>query len=218
MKDDILHAPIPKGPGGQFNLPGVSTDLLMGYSKNQKAAKDFLRWVSSKPIFEQWFTSQQGFNTGPTPYWEEDPVWSVDPVLLPFRISLARGGWSGMQDRLSQGAAEVVTKYIIVDMYAKAVQGMPAEDAVKWAHDELVKIYDDAVPDLLIRTPSPRRSRNDLYYPRRPERLCRLSETSAQSPDCSRTSAGWRCCCCCQRCSFSGSLSPIPSSRVWSCR
>jgi multiple sugar transport system substrate-binding protein len=34
-----------------------------------------------------------------------------------------------------------VTKYIITDMYAKAVQGMPAEDAVKWAHGELVKIY-----------------------------------------------------------------------------
>jgi hypothetical protein len=26
-------------------------------------------------------------------------------------------------------------------MYAKAVQGMAPEDAVKWAHTELVKIY-----------------------------------------------------------------------------
>jgi hypothetical protein len=26
-------------------------------------------------------------------------------------------------------------------MYAKAIQGMPAEAAVKWAHDELVKAY-----------------------------------------------------------------------------
>ena len=34
-----------------------------------------------------------------------------------------------------------MTKYIITDMYAKAVQGTPAEDAVKWAHGELVKIY-----------------------------------------------------------------------------
>jgi multiple sugar transport system substrate-binding protein len=40
-----------------------------------------------------------------------------------------------------RAAAEVVTKYIITDMYTKAVQGMPAEDAVKWAHGELVKIY-----------------------------------------------------------------------------
>jgi len=26
-------------------------------------------------------------------------------------------------------------------MYAKAVQGMPAEEAVKWAHAELLKVY-----------------------------------------------------------------------------
>ena len=38
-------------------------------------------------------------------------------------------------------AAEVVTKYIITDMYAKAIQGMPAEEAVKWAHDEAGKVY-----------------------------------------------------------------------------
>jgi multiple sugar transport system substrate-binding protein len=35
----------------------------------------------------------------------------------------------------------VLTKYIITDMYAKAVQGMTAEDAVKWAEGELKKIY-----------------------------------------------------------------------------
>ena len=35
----------------------------------------------------------------------------------------------------------MVTKYIITDMYAKAIQGMPAEDAVKWAHDEVARAY-----------------------------------------------------------------------------
>ncbi len=43
----------------------------MSYSKNQKAAKDFLRWVNSKPVFEQWFTSQQGYSDGATKDWEE---------------------------------------------------------------------------------------------------------------------------------------------------
>src|SRR3990172_9395383 len=38
-------------------------------------------------------------------------------------------------------ATEVFTKYIITDMYAKGVQGMKAEDAVKWAEGELKKIY-----------------------------------------------------------------------------
>ncbi len=35
----------------------------------------------------------------------------------------------------------MLTKYIITDMYAKAVQGMSAEDAVKWAEGELKKVY-----------------------------------------------------------------------------
>jgi multiple sugar transport system substrate-binding protein len=30
---------------------------------------------------------------------------------------------------------------VITDMYAKAIQGMAPEEAVKWAHNELVKIY-----------------------------------------------------------------------------
>jgi multiple sugar transport system substrate-binding protein len=47
-------------------------------------------------------------------------------------------GWPGPSSRK---AAEVISKYIITDMYAKAVQGMPAEDAVKWAHAELVRVY-----------------------------------------------------------------------------
>ena len=46
-----------------------------------------------------------------------------------------------MPDRRAAPRPRSQTKYIIVDMYAKAVQGMPAEDAVKWAHEELVKIY-----------------------------------------------------------------------------
>jgi len=141
MRDDISHAKIPKGTGGQFNLAGGQTDMLMGYSKNQQSAKDFLRWVHSKPIFEQWFTSQQGYTSGATMGWEEDPVWDVDPVLRPFRDLPRTGrlvGYGGPPDR---NAAEVVTKYIIVDMYAKAIQGMPAEDAVNWAHGELVKIH-----------------------------------------------------------------------------
>src|SRR5215203_5641884 len=59
MKDDILHAGIPGGAGGQFNLPGPFNNLVMKYSKNQDAAKKFIRWMSSKEIFEKWFASQQ---------------------------------------------------------------------------------------------------------------------------------------------------------------
>ena len=138
---DTLHAPLPKGAGGQFALPFPSTNMLMGYSKNQKPAQDVLRWINSKEVYGQWFTSQQGYSDGATKDWEKDPVWNVDPVLLPFRDIPNKGRLAGYAGPPGRASAEVITKYIMVDMYAKAVQGMPAEDAVKWAHDELVKIY-----------------------------------------------------------------------------
>src|SRR5262249_48858886 len=55
-----------------------------------------------------------------------------------FRSLADIGRAAGCAGRANRAAAEVVTKYIITDMYAKAVQGMPAEAAAKWAHDELV--------------------------------------------------------------------------------
>jgi ABC-type glycerol-3-phosphate transport system substrate-binding protein len=141
MKDDILHAGIPGGVGGQFNLPGTFNNLVMKYSKNQDAAKKFIRWISSKEIFDKWFVSQQGYTSGATKMWENHPVWSVDPVIEPFKRVPVTGRLLGYAGAPTQKAAEVQTKYIIVDMYAKAIQGMAAEASVKAAHDELVTIY-----------------------------------------------------------------------------
>jgi multiple sugar transport system substrate-binding protein len=34
-----------------------------------------------------------------------------------------------------------MAKYILVDMFAKAIQGTPPDEALKWATAELKKIY-----------------------------------------------------------------------------
>jgi multiple sugar transport system substrate-binding protein len=141
LKDDILHAPLPKGPAGAFSFHVPFSNMLMGYSKNEKAAKEFLRWISSKPVFDKWFTTQKGFSVGPTTDWEKHKLWDDDPIMLPFKAAARTGRFAGYAGPSSRKAAQVVTKYIVTDMYAKAVQGMPAEEAVKWAHGELVKIY-----------------------------------------------------------------------------
>lgn len=138
---DILHAPLPKGAAGDFGYHLPMSNMVMGYSRNQKAAKDFLRWISSREVYQKWFDSQQGYSVGATTIWEEDPLWKKDPVMLPFRSAARAGRFPGYAGPADRKAAEVLSKYIIVDMYAKAVQGMPAEDAVKWAHQEVVKIH-----------------------------------------------------------------------------
>ncbi|MBV9861695.1 MAG: extracellular solute-binding protein [Alphaproteobacteria bacterium] len=141
LKDDIFHAPLPKGPAGQFSYHVPFSNLVPTYGKNQKAATDFLRWFHSRDIYEQWFTSQQGFSTGTTKMWENDKVWQDDPVMAPFRTAAESGRFAGYAGPAGRAAAEAISKFIIVDMYAKAVQGTAPEDAVKWAHDEMVKIY-----------------------------------------------------------------------------
>jgi len=141
LKDDCFHAPLPKGPAGQFSYHVPFSNIVPAYMPNQKAAKEFLSWFQSKDVYEQWFTSQQGFSVGSTKVWEQDPLWKIDPVMAPFRTAAESGRFAGYAGPSGRASAEAISKFIIVDMYAKAVQGMPAEDAVKWAHDELVKIY-----------------------------------------------------------------------------
>jgi multiple sugar transport system substrate-binding protein len=141
MKDDIRHGAMPRGPAGQFHYHLPFTNLLMGYSRNQDAAKRFLRWIHSREVYEKWFVSQKGYSVGATTVWEQHPMWNEDPVMLPYRAAARSGRVPGYPGPSGAKAAEVVAKYIIVDMYAKAVQGMAPEQAVREAHEELVKIY-----------------------------------------------------------------------------
>jgi multiple sugar transport system substrate-binding protein len=141
MFQDMAHSPLPKGRAGQFGYHLPMSNMLMGYSKNQKAAKDFLRWMTSKEIYQKWFNSQQGYSVGATTIWEQDPLWDKDPVMLPFRSAARAGRFPGYAGPADRHAAEGVSKYLVTDMYAKAVQGTPAEDAVKWADGEFRTIH-----------------------------------------------------------------------------
>ena len=141
LNKDILHAPLPKGPKGQFGFHLLQSNMIMKYSKNQDAAKEFLKWLHTEANYRKFFESQKGFATPCTAKWENDPLWNVDPVMTPYKVAARLGqaiGFAGPPDAKAQ---EGLSKYIITDMYAKAVQGMPAEDSVKWADSELKKIY-----------------------------------------------------------------------------
>jgi len=141
MKDDIRHAPNPAGPAGQYAFHANQSTMLMGYSKNQKPSTEFLKWFHAPANYEPWFRVQKGFACGPSKSWESNSMWDEDPVMAPYRDAAKYGRVPGFAGRPTQKAAEALTKYIVVDMYAKAIQGMSAEESVKWAEGELKKIY-----------------------------------------------------------------------------
>src|SRR3989441_3534459 len=144
LKSDILHGSLPKGPAGQFAMHTFQSHVVPSYSKNQKAAKEFLKWIHTPANYEKWFVSQKGFATAPTQQWEKHKMWDEDPVMAPYRVAARLGLTPGYAGPANRKAAEVLTKYIITDMYAKAVQGMAPDAAVKWAHSEITKVYSGA--------------------------------------------------------------------------
>ena len=78
---------MPGRPGGQFHYHADFHHAVMGYSKNQKLAKDFLTWLHAKEHFEPWFIAQRGFSVGATTDWEKHKMWEQDPVMLPYRTA-----------------------------------------------------------------------------------------------------------------------------------
>jgi multiple sugar transport system substrate-binding protein len=140
---DIDHAPLPAGPAGGYLLFLNHSDSIMKYSKNQKLAKDFIRWIHKKENYEKWFQTQGGYSVGATKAWENNPMWGkLDEPLKMFRTAARNTRLFGYAGPSTAKSTEAFTKYIITDMYAKGVQGMNAEDAVKWAEAELKKIYE----------------------------------------------------------------------------
>ena len=114
----------------------------MSYSKNQKLAKDFLKWWYAKPQMEVWFTAQKGFAQGLTKVWESHPMWQQDPVMLPYRDAASKlrlFGYAGPRER------EGVRGLLEVHHHRHVRQGPPGHarprKSVKWAEGELKKVY-----------------------------------------------------------------------------
>ena len=75
----------------------------MKYGKNQKLAKDLLRWVHKPENYGKWFTTQEGYSVGSTKKWENDPMWGkLDEPLKMFRTAARNTrlfGYAGPVDR-----------------------------------------------------------------------------------------------------------------------
>ncbi len=142
MWKHLDHYPLPGGPKGQFSYHVPFAHAVMSYSKNQQLAREFLKWLHSKDEFGKWFQIEAGYSVGSNKFWEQHPMGEkLDPPMKPYRTASGFARAFGYAGAFSAKATEVYTKYIITDMYAKAVQGMAAEESVKWAEGELKKIY-----------------------------------------------------------------------------
>jgi hypothetical protein len=94
-----------------------------------------------RPQYDKYFEVMDTFGIPGTRVYRDHPLWKKDPktAVFPETLQYARAaGHAGPPDRR---ATETLTKFILVDMFAKSIQGMRPEDAVAWAAGEIRKIY-----------------------------------------------------------------------------
>ncbi len=141
IAQNMNHAPNPRGPAGRFYRVATEHSSVMKYSKNQKLAKEFIAWYMDKKQYEPWFVALESLYIPPTKMWYDHPSWTTDPKRTLFRDTIKDARTLGYAGPPSAKASEALVKYIIVDMFAKTLQGTSPEEAVAWGTGELKKIY-----------------------------------------------------------------------------
>lgn len=144
LRPVINHALFPKGPAGRF---GYSTALSLGvfrFSKYQKEAKEFIRWLMEPKQYSAWMGMGEGMMAGLLNYYEDDPVWKKDPKLETLRQIPKYVRMPGYPAPPSRAAAEAMVKFVIVNMFARACKGTSTAETIQMAENELKEIYGKA--------------------------------------------------------------------------
>ena len=142
IADKIGHFLLPRGPAGRFHTVGPFSNCLTTYSENKDVAKDYIRYCHQKEVYEKFLTTNKGYINGPLPEWQQHPMWEADPAITIFRELPKYGRSAGYAGPYNRQAAEVWAKYIIVDLFAKVVQGEPPKSSIAWAEQELKNVYE----------------------------------------------------------------------------
>ncbi|MEH2484411.1 ABC transporter substrate-binding protein [Bradyrhizobium sp. AZCC 2230] len=133
---DMNHAPMPIGP------VGVSTEqqnvlVYYGYkhSKYPKAVKEYIKFMMDKENYDAWEVASNGYVSPPLPAYNDNPVWTSDPKITPYRDCLKRCRDNGYAGDLGYASAAVMGDFVVVDMFAEAASGQatPKEAAARAA-------------------------------------------------------------------------------------
>ncbi len=141
LAKDTHHILIPKGPAGRFYWLGTRHFSILKNSRNIAGAKEFLKWWFQDEQFGAWWRLQEGYMLQPVVKYYNDPTWTKDPKMLPFREQPKYGvdvGWPGPPN---EKASLAWSKYIVVDTFAKAVQSGDAKASIEWGAEQLKRTY-----------------------------------------------------------------------------
>ena len=128
------HGHYPPGPAGRLLLAAgveLGRDEVLARTRRSPRTSSASTWTArgSIPTSRRMDT----FGIPGTQAYRDNPLWKKDPKTAVFRRHCRRRGRWATPGRPAARPPRCCRKYIIVDMFAKAIQGMKPEDAVAWA-------------------------------------------------------------------------------------
>jgi len=133
----------PKGPTGKrYHILNPWSHSVFTGSADVEGAKKFLRWLNQPQQLDGWFASADSYYAPFLHGYDKAKFWDVEPRNIPYRESLATSHLPGWPAPVSRAQAEVIAKYVIIDMFAKACSGAPTKDVLKAAQAQVKQIYD----------------------------------------------------------------------------
>ncbi len=130
------------GPGGlRWNVGEPNVWAIWKFSKNVPAAKEFIQHISDNQ--KEAMGASRGYNMPflRGQYAKPMPGLGNDAKLAVLQEQDKITAFFGHPGPMSPPAQEVLTTFIIPDMFTKVARGAPIEDTMKWGVGEIRRIF-----------------------------------------------------------------------------
>jgi multiple sugar transport system substrate-binding protein len=137
IADEINHNNTPGGSAGTHSATGVNSLGIWKFSKNVALAKDFIKFLFQKENYDAFIVGGSAFNQPPLKHFAEHPIWASHPkyAMLPGEAEYVHEqGWPAKPNAAVQ---LIVVNFILPDIVAKAINGMPTKRALAWGEEQV---------------------------------------------------------------------------------
>ncbi len=142
IADDLRTTIMPIGPVGKSVELHQTTSLsIFQHTKYPEAAMAYLQFMYQADRMNAWITGASAYCCQALKGFADNPVWTSNPIHEPYSHaseSLRPNGYAGP---LGPASAGVMADYVLVDMFAEAVTGTSADDAIAGAARRAGRYY-----------------------------------------------------------------------------
>ena len=153
LKDDILHAPLPGGPKGQFGFHTYTSHVVPSYSKNEQrdegSAALHPQEGELRPVVLDRARLLHARHQG----WEDHELWKKDPVMAPFAVAGKLGltpGYPGRAQRQGGRGADQVPHRQYVRRRHQRPEGRGCRRGLRGAAEDDLRRLIGSEPDVWL--------------------------------------------------------------------